>query len=359
MQSFLHRIKPVREFIDANKLDAALVMEPADRRYLCGFTGSTGYVLITPEKQYFLADFRYVEQASQQCVGYEIVSITGEDDMFRFLSSHKLQRLALETSFVSMRLECLLREQGMTCAMQIDDVIKRSRMIKEPEEFAWIKRACEITEIAFNQLLPEIHAGMKENDIDFLLQMNMRRYPEVERMAEKFIVASGERGSLPHGIASERVIREGDMITMDFGCNCGGYWSDVSRTVCIGKASERQREIYDITWKAQHEAILFAAAGKTGRQVDRAARDIIADAGYGENFGHGLGHSFGLDIHENPRCAQNQAGDIVLEPGMIITIEPGIYLPGQMGVRIEDDLLITETGNSVLSYGDTHDLIEI
>ncbi len=358
MQGFLHRITPVRQLIQQQELDAALVMEPANRRYISGFTGSTGYGVITAEEQYFLVDFRYVEQAAQQCTDYSIVSITGEDDMLDFLHSHGFTRLAVETDHVSMRLAARLKDAGVVYTEAVESTIKECRMVKEEEEIRWIRRACEITDIAFEQLLPQIHAGMTESDIDFILQSAMRRYPEVERMAERFIVASGPRGSLPHGIASQRKICQGDLITMDFGCNCGGYWSDVSRTVCLGRASNQQREIYETTLLAQSAAIAFVAAGKTGREVDRTARDVITNAGYGENFGHGLGHSFGLDIHENPRCAQNAAGDIVLKPGMIVTIEPGIYLPGRMGVRIEDDILVTENGCEVLSRSDKQ-LIEL
>lgn len=358
MHSFLHRIAPVQEFLLQQELDAALIMEPHDRRYLSGFTGSTGYVILTKQEPYFLADFRYVEQAQQQCTGLKIISITGESDMLAFMKKRGLRRLAVETSFISVQLYQRLQDAGVISIKNVDPLIQRLRMVKEPEELACIRRACEITDIAFAELLPQIHEGMSESDIDFILQTNMRKYPEVERMAERFIVASGEHGSLPHGIAGARKIRKGDLITMDFGCNCGGYWSDVTRTVCLGKASAQQREIYEITLRAQTAAIAFAAAGKTGREVDRVARDIIANAGYGAYFGHGLGHSFGLDIHENPRCAQNEAGDLVLDPGMIITIEPGIYLPGKMGVRIEDDILITDTGCENLTGANKH-LIEL
>ena len=171
-------------------------------------------------------------------------------------------------------------------------------------------------------------------------------------MAERFIVASGPRGSMPHGLASERALCEHEFVTVDFGCNCGGYWSDVTRTVCVGEPSAKQREIYEIVLAAQNAAISLAAPGKTGRELDSAARKIITDAGYGAYFGHNLGHSFGLNIHEAPQCAQNENGDIPLQPGMIITAEPGIYIPQFGGVRIEDDILITENGCVDLTQAD-------
>lgn len=157
---------------------------------------------------------------------------------------------------------------------------------------------------------------------------------------------------MPHGLASGRTICDHEFVMVDFGCNCGGYWSDVTRTVCVGEPNAKQREIYETVLAAQNAAILLAAPGKTGRELDNAARTLIADAGYGEYFGHNLGHSFGLNIHEAPQCARNQNGDIPLQPGMIVTIEPGIYIPQFGGVRIEDDILITENGCENLTRAD-------
>lgn len=340
-----YRVLKLQEIINQRNLDAILVFSPANRRYLSGFAGSTGYAIITKESQEFLVDFRYWEQASVQCPGWQIVKITGEPDVFSYLTEKKIKRLGVEKEFVTLRfMEALTSTCGKMETEGIGTVLTELRMVKDEEELSRIRRACEITDLAFEHVLTQIHEGMTETEIDCILQGYMRAYPEVDSMADRFIVASGEHGALPHGIAGSRKIQNGDLITMDFGCNCLGYWSDVTRTVCLGKANEKQKEIYSITLEAQEAAIQGVKAGKTGREIDRIARDVITNAGYGEYFGHGLGHSFGLEIHEAPRCSQTLACDIPLQPGMIMTIEPGIYIPGFGGVRIEDDIVVTEDG---------------
>lgn len=341
----MSRFKDIQKFAANQGLDAALVYSPANRRYLSGFTGSTGYVLLTPMESVFFADFRYLEQAQNECARYEIVSIKGEDDLFAYLKDHNFKKLGVEQNFMTLSFANALQvRSGIETMIGIDAEIANLRMIKDNEELSKIRRACEITDLAFDYIITQIHEGMTEAEIDYQLQSFMRKFPEVEKMAERFIVASGERGSLPHGIAGAKKVQKGDFITMDFGCNCGGYWSDVTRTVCVGRATDKQREIYSVVLAAQQAALDLVKPGIPGRMVDSAARNVIEKAGYGQYFGHGLGHSFGLDIHEAPRFAQNAQGDIVLEPGMVMTVEPGIYIPGWGGVRIEDDIIITENG---------------
>ena len=326
-------------------LDAVLVFSPANRRYLSGFAGSTGYAVITNDTLDFLVDFRYWEQAAQQCPGWHIVKIFGEADVFSYLAEKKTKKLGIEKEFVTLRfMEALTESCGKIKIEDVGSDLAELRRIKDEEELRQIRRACEITDLAYAHVLPRIYEGMTENEIDCILQGYMRIYPEVDSMADRFIVASGERGALPHGIAGHRRIKKGDLITMDFGCNCSGYWSDVTRTVCLGKANEKQKEIYYVVLEAQESAIQNVRAGMTGREIDRIARDVITKAGYGEYFGHGLGHSFGLEIHESPRCSQTEDGDILLQAGMIMTIEPGIYIPGFGGVRIEDDIVVTDDG---------------
>ena len=340
-----NRTRKMQKWIKEQQLDAVLVYSPANRRYLSGFAGSTGYALLTEHKKYFLVDFRYWEQASQQCPGWEIVKISQEADVFSWLKEHQVQRLGVEKEFMTLCFfERLKQFCDITDTEPVDRLLTELRMVKDEEEIKKIRRACEITDLAFAYVLTKIAEGMSETDIDRILQDYMRQYPEVDSMADRFIVASGEHGALPHGIAGSRKICKGDFITMDFGCNCQGYWSDVTRTVCLGKANAKQKEIYEITLEAQEASIAAVAPGKTGKEIDSIARDIISKRGYGEFFGHGLGHSFGLEIHEAPRFSQSQACDIPMKPGMIMTVEPGIYLPGFGGVRIEDDIVVTQTG---------------
>lgn len=355
----MSKTKALQQFVEEAALDAVLVYYPANRRYLSGFTGSTGYVLLTPIASRFFSDFRYVEQAQEECKGYEVVPIKGEDDLFVYIKEKKITSLGVESDFMTLRFADALRIiGGVEIITGIDYVLADLRMIKDDVELSNIRRACEITDLAFEYILTRIHEDMTEAEIDLELQGYMRKFPEVERMAERFIVASGEHGSLPHGIAGARKVKNGEFITMDFGCNCGGYWSDVTRTVCLGRADEKQKEIYSVVRAAQKAAIDMARAGVTGRHVDAAARNVIAGAGYGKYFGHGLGHSFGIDIHEAPRFAQSALGDIILKPGMTMTVEPGIYIPGWGGVRIEDDIIITANGCIDLT-GASKELIEI
>ncbi|HWQ30545.1 MAG TPA: Xaa-Pro peptidase family protein [Negativicutes bacterium] len=355
----MSKTKVIQQFLKETGLDAALIYYPTNRRYLSGFTGSTGYVLLNPVARRFLSDFRYLEQARNECNGYEIISIKGEDDLLAYIKEQKITRLGVERDFMTLRFADALRIIGGVEILEgIDYVLTDLRMIKDDDELFNIRRACRITDLAFRHIITRLHEGMTEAEIDYELQGYMRKFPEVERMAERFIVASGEHGSLPHGVAGARKVKKGEFITMDFGCNCGGYWSDVTRTVCLGKANEKQKEIYSIVSAAQLAAMDMVRAGLTGNQVDAAARNVIEKAGYGKYFGHGLGHSFGMDVHEAPRFARNALGDITLKPGMTMTVEPGIYIPGWGGVRIEDDIIITESGCINLT-GASKELIEI
>ena len=346
MQTTIPRVQRLQAYLKQESLDAVFVFDADNRRYLSGFRGSTGYVVITQREALFFTDFRYTQQAGEQCPGLEIVPIRSEADVISYLAAHAPRRLGLVESETSMRLYGALKSGiAQLETAPIDRELLRLRMVKDEEECAAIRRACEITDFAFTAMCRMIRPGVTEAAIDRFLQDYMHGFPEVERMAERFIVASGPRGSMPHGLASERALCEHKFVTVDFGCNCGGYWSDVTRTVCVGEPSAKQREIYEIVLAAQNAAISLAAPGKTGRELDSAARKIITDAGYGAYFG--------LNIHEAPQCAQNENGDIPLQLGMIITAEPGIYIPQFGRVRIEDDILITENGCVDLTQADT------
>lgn len=354
-----NRIQALQKAMLQMGLDAALIMDPENRRYISGFCGSTGYAVILSDSACFLADFRYTEQAKQQCPDCEVLAIQSVDGLFSLLREKGVKRLGTEESKMTLGFyKTLCLALPSIESVPVDDVLASLRMVKDENELAAVRRACEITDLAYAALLDKIRPGITESYIDRFLQDCFRSFSDVEKLAERFIVASGERGSMPHGLAGERVVCTGDMVTIDFGCNCAGYWSDVSRTFCVGKANEKQKEIYRVTLQAQETAIGQARPGTTGRALDTLARTVISDAGYGPCFGHNLGHSFGLGIHEAPQCAQNSCGDIVLKENMLITVEPGIYIPGFGGVRIEDDILITATGYENLTKA-SKELLEL
>ena len=264
MQTTYSRVARLQAYLKQESLDAAFVFDSDNRRYLSGFRGSTGYVVVTQKNALFFTDFRYTQQAGEQCPGLEIVSIRSEADVISYLASHTLRRLGLVEAETSVRLYKALKtgiEHLETAA--IDSELLRLRMVKDAQECASIRRACEITDLAFSAMCKMIRPGMTEAEVDRFLQDYMRGFPEVERMAERFIVASGPRGSMPHGLASDRTICDHEFVTVDFGCNCGGYWSDVTRTVCVGEPNAKQREIYETVLAAQNAAILLAAPGKT------------------------------------------------------------------------------------------------
>lgn len=346
----MSRTFALNRFIAEQGLDAILITDPMNRRYYSGFTGSTGYLLLLPAVDCFVADFRYVTQAKEQCHGFDILSIDPVYTLFDLLRRHHIVRLGVEENSISVAFARQLRDCGVTKLVGVDAIPRRDRQIKDAEELNSIQRACEITDRAFEHLLGRITVGMTEWDIDMVLRSFMQRESGVERMADTFIVASGERGCMPHGVATNKKIQKGELITIDFGCNYRGYWSDVTRTVCVGGANDWQREIYGYVLEAQQRAITEMCAGKAGRELHLTAWNHIDAAGYGKQFGHGLGHSFGLDIHESPRCALTTEGDILLEAGMIMTVEPGIYIEGKGGVRIEDDVVITAEGCRLLSH---------
>ena len=218
-----------------------------------------------------------------------------------------------------------------------------------------IRRACEIADVGFAHILSYIQPGMTEMEVAAELEHHMRMLGS-ERPAFQTIIASGVRGSLPHGVASDKVIARGELVTMDFGAVCAGYHSDITRTICVGRADARQRELYDAVLTAQQRALAALRPGVTGIEVDRVARDCLADHELDQYFGHGLGHSLGLEIHEEPRLSK--AGKDMMQPNMLITDEPGVYIPGWGGIRIADTVLITADGAEALTHAPT-EFIEI
>lgn len=353
------RLAKLRERLAANNLDAAFLYSKENRRYISGFTGSTGYVVVTAKKAYFITDFRYKDQAQEQCKGFEVIihgSSALMSEIKKAVLDNGVKRIGIEDNFMTVAmyesLKCNL--EGVEIA-PLKDMMEVIRMIKDADEVANIEKAANIADIAFNHILGFIKPGVTEKEVALELEYAMKKNGATDCSFES-IVASGVRSSLPHGVFTEKVINNGEFLTLDFGCVYNGYCSDMTRTVFVGKADEKQKEIYNTVLEAQERALEQIKPGLLGKDVDKVARDIITAAGYGENFGHGLGHGVGLAVHEEPRVSP--LGERILEAGMIITDEPGIYISEYGGVRIEDLVLVTEDGYRTLSKSPKH-LIEL
>ncbi|MGI6426654.1 MAG: M24 family metallopeptidase [Natronincolaceae bacterium] len=349
-------IGKIRSLLEEKDLDGILLYKPENRRYVSGFTGSTGYVLITETDAKFITDFRYIEQATVQCTGFEIIRISNTKTITDILNESALFKLGVEEDFMTygQSIEFTDKLAG-TDIIPLEGAILKLRSVKTPDEIRNIEKAAGIADEALEYILGFIKPGLVESDIALELEFFMRK-KGAEGLSFDSIVASGVRSSLPHGVASDKTVEVGDIITLDFGCVYNGYCSDMTRTVVLGKTDDRQKEIYDIVLRAQETSLEAVKPGITGTELDSIARNIIDGSGYGQYFGHGLGHGVGLEVHELPRISAH--GDVPMESGMVITIEPGIYIPDFGGVRIEDLVLVTEDGCRVLSKS-TKNLIEL
>ena len=349
-------IGKIRRMLKKRGLNGILLYKPENMRYASGFTGSVGYVLITGTDAIFITDFRYIQQAAAQCDGFEIIEMNHTKTVTDILNDLRPHHLGIEGDFMTYR-------QFMKFADKLEDTymvplkcaISKLRSVKMPEEIKNIEKAAHIADKAFEHILKFIKPGLTELDIALELEFFMKK-EGADKLSFDSIVASGKRSSLPHGVASDKIVEAGDMITLDFGCVYNGYCSDMTRTVVLGKADDKQREIYDIVLKAQVTSLEAVKPGITGAELDAIARGIIGDSGYGQYFGHGLGHGVGLEVHELPHV--NARGDVPIKSGMVLTIEPGIYIPDFGGVRIEDLVLVTDSGFRVLSKS-TKEFLEL
>ncbi|MCM3268808.1 M24 family metallopeptidase [Paenibacillus elgii] len=352
------RIGRLRSLLEQKGLPALLITNATNRKYMTGFTGSAGYVLITADRAVLLTDFRYVTQASEQAAGYEIIEhgpkvVESVHDLLRKWGIAKLgfEQTDLSYGTYSSYAEAL----GGIEFVPTGGLVELLRMIKDDEEIAVMQQAADLADRAFVHVLGLLKSGVKELDISLEIEMFVRKHGAASTSFET-IVASGERSALPHGKASDKIIGTGEFVTLDFGAYYKSYCSDITRTVIVGTPTDKHRDIYKIVLEAQMEALERIKPGMTGKEADAVARDVIKRYGYGDHFGHGTGHGLGMEVHEAPRLSVQ--GDVVLAPGMVVTVEPGIYLPGFGGVRIEDDIVITETGNRRLTQS-SKDLIVI
>lgn len=343
------RVEQLRVKLQEQGLSAMLVASPINRRYLTGFTGSAGYVLITRDQSYLLTDFRYMTQAPEQAIGFQVVEHGPKlmDTVKELLASEGITSLGFEQEHVTYAVFTSYTEQLKPVSLvPVSGLVEQLRIFKDQEELQVMQRAADLADATFSHLLNIVGTGKTEREIDLQMEMFMRTHGATSSSFDT-IVASGERSALPHGVASERVIQGNEFITFDFGALLDGYCSDLTRTIAIGTPDPKLKEIYDIVLEAQLHALDHIKPGMTGREADALCRDIITKYGYGEYFGHSTGHGLGMEVHESPRLSK--ASDDVLMPGMVVTVEPGIYLPGLGGVRIEDDIVITETGIHILT----------
>ena len=353
------RQQAVRTILEERKLDALLVTSAPNIRYLSGFSGSAGMLLLTPADAVLVTDFRYASQAPAE-VGDSARTVIERtniwDRLGRELTAASIGRLGVEGVHLTLRDARRLAELGRFTLEPVEDVVEGLRASKSPEEVAAVSRAVDVAQGALAAVLPTVHPGDRELDVAARLEAALRQRGS-EWHPFPTIVASGPRSALPHARSTERVIAPGDWLLLDFGAQVDGYCADLTRTILVGrKADSRQRDVYDTVRQAQARAVQNIRAGMTGREADALARDVIAGHGFGEAFGHSLGHGLGLEVHEAPRLAPT--ADAPLPAGAVVTIEPGIYLPGWGGVRLEDDVHLGPDGPVCLSDQRT-ELVEL
>ena len=339
------RLEKLRNYLRENGLSGIFVRGLSSIRYFTGFSGDDSLFYLDQEQAIIITDSRYTLQSAAEAP--ECLIIEQKDGLWEETGKINFQskRLGFDGDYFTYREYQFLREQLNQIELFSVDLISL-RTIKDEEELAFLRKAVEISDEAFASMLNKLHVGMREIEAAAILEYEMRRRGS-EETAFTTIVASGKRSALPHGVATSKVIENGDFVTFDFGAVYSGYHSDITRTVVIGRAANWQKEIYDIVLDAQIIGIKNAKAGITGKELDTIVRDYISSCGYGQFFGHGLGHGVGLDIHELPTASKR--GISPLETNMVVTVEPGIYMPGKGGVRIEDVIVIASDGCNVLT----------
>jgi Xaa-Pro aminopeptidase len=332
-------------------IDGWIVASESNRRYLSGFTGSSAALVIAPGRRFLVTDFRYLEQAAREAPAYTVVR-HGPGmwrDVVELLRREGFRRVGLEAEHTTMAVHAALSE----LAPEIEWVgekgrVEALRVVKDAEEVAALAEAARIASAALERTLAKIRPGISELEVAVELEWQMRQLGS-EGLSFDTIVASGPRGSLPHGRPGRRTIAAGDLVTVDFGATFHGYHSDETVTVAVGDPGGEARRVYDLVARAQAAGIEAVRPGVLASEVDRAARQIIETEGFGAYFGHSTGHGVGLEVHEAPWAAPRPGTDYRLEAGMTVTVEPGIYLPERLGVRLEDTLVVTAEGRRRLT----------
>lgn len=366
MNASQKRIEALRQTFKRNKIDGFLVVsmegsDGANLRYLTGFSGSFGVLAISKDRQIFFTDSRYIERVRCDLKDFEVQELgrreRASQKAAKLLKALKLKKVGINALTMSVAAYNELQGKLKSKAIRLVSLggpIEKLRRVKDEQEIQNIEKAVELTDRAYAYILNRIKAGMTEREIAWELERFIRE-GDSDGLAFPIIVASGPNSALPHHTVSDRRLEAGDFLLFDFAARFNGYCADMTRTVVVGQASGEQKRIYRIVLEAQERAIEKIRAGIKGKDADKAARDVIEQAGYGDNFGHGTGHGVGLAVHEDPRLS-SLLGKDKLKPGMVVTVEPGIYLPGWGGVRIEDVVVVEEDGCRVLTRSPKREL---
>ncbi len=349
----ISRTNSLRQRLIEKNLDGVFISQPENRFYLSGFNGSAGYLLVTPKLAILATDFRYFEQSGIQAPDYTLFPIAGKTEEWfpRLIGDISIKRLGFEAdnltvSFGRQLTEALHKVGSNIEMVPVDGLVDSLRVIKEPAEIDVIEKAVKISDQAIEYIAGVIQPGMTEKEVAWKIEKFMRENGS-QPLPFDIIVAAGPNSALPHAQPSERKINPGEPIVMDFGAKVGGYASDITRTICLGTPDANFRKIYDTVLGAQLTALSLIQEGVTGEAADSYARTVIKEAGQGEKFGHSLGHGVGLAVHESPRLGPNSPD--ILKSGMVFSVEPGVYIPGWGGVRIEDLVTIQDGKLKVLS----------
>ncbi|KKI93001.1 Xaa-Pro dipeptidase [Bacillus sp. SA1-12] len=344
------KLEKIRNRFKELSIDGLLITSKFNRRYMTGFTGTAGVAVISLDKAVFITDFRYTEQAAKEVEGFEIVKHTGPiiEEVAAVVKQLGIKRLGFEQDHLTYQAYTSYKNAITdTEFVPVSDAVEKLRLIKSSSEIKILKEAAEIADAAYKHILTFVKPGLKEIEVANELEFFMRKNG-AESSSFDMIVASGYRSALPHGVASNKEIEKGDFVTLDFGAYYKGYCSDITRTFAVGQPSDELKNIYAIVLEAQMRGMNGIKPGMSGKEADALTRDYITQQGYGEYFGHSTGHGLGMEVHEGP--ALSFRSDAILEPGMVVTVEPGIYIAGLGGVRIEDDTVITESGNESLTH---------
>lgn len=344
----MNHLDAIAQTLPQYGLDAMLITSEPGEFYAVGFHGE-GVALVTPGERHYFTDSRYIEACEREVTGCTVSMPKGrsyKSEVAELVKRLNIRRLGFEEQYLSVGEYNAWREQVQAEWIPAGKLLDGLRTVKDGEELKRMTRAQRISEQALEEILGFIRPGITEREIAARLQYDMLRLG-AEKMSFDPIVASGPNGSMPHAVPGDRKVAAGEFITMDFGCQAGGYCSDMTRTVALGQPTDEMKKVYDTVLEAQLAGIAAVKAGVPGNVVDEAARQVIEGAGYGAYFGHGLGHSLGIEIHEDPRFSP--AWKEPVPAGAMLSVEPGIYLPGRFGVRIEDVVMVTEEGCQVIT----------